>query len=226
MMGRFETTARTYAARREPYPAAFFAAAADALKLDGGEALIDLGAGRGLLALGFAPYVGRLLGVDPERAMVAEARRAAAAANIALPMIEGRAKDIAAHLGPFDIVTIGRALHWMDREPTLAALDRILAPHGRILICGSPCVVGEANPWRATYDAVLRSWEDGIHRRLYETWRRIYETWFDGSRFGRIAEIKVSHAQDNHFGSSGRARFDPVHELARRSGIADRGLPG
>ena len=27
-MGRFETTARTYAARREPYPPEFFAAAA------------------------------------------------------------------------------------------------------------------------------------------------------------------------------------------------------
>ena len=32
-MGRFETTARTYAARREPYPKAFFAAVAEALKL-------------------------------------------------------------------------------------------------------------------------------------------------------------------------------------------------
>src|SRR5277367_2151063 len=49
-MGRFETTARTYAARREPYPAEFFAAAADALKLRGDESLIDLGTGPGLLA--------------------------------------------------------------------------------------------------------------------------------------------------------------------------------
>ena len=44
-MGRFETTARKYAARREPYPPSFFAAAADALKLSGREALIDLGTG-------------------------------------------------------------------------------------------------------------------------------------------------------------------------------------
>src|SRR5271170_914077 len=49
-MGRFETTARTYAARREPYPAEFFAAAADALKLRGDESMIDLGTGPGLLA--------------------------------------------------------------------------------------------------------------------------------------------------------------------------------
>ena len=83
-MGRFETTARTYAARREPYPPKFFAAAADALKLRGDESLIDLGTGPGLLAIGFARYVDRVLGVDPEPAMAAEARRAAVAANVAL----------------------------------------------------------------------------------------------------------------------------------------------
>jgi ubiquinone/menaquinone biosynthesis C-methylase UbiE len=191
-MGRFETTARTYAARREPYPKAFFAAVAEALKLNGREALIDLGTGPGLLALGFAPYVGRILGVDPEPAMVAEARRAAAESNVPFPIIEGRAEDLAADLGPFDLATIGRALHWMDREETLAAFDRILAPHGRIVICGSSGLAGEANPWREAYDSVLRSWGDGRGGRH----RRLHEHWFDGTRFARVAEIKVSHSQE------------------------------
>lgn len=191
-MGRFETTASTYAAHREPYSPAFFAAAAETLKLSGRETLIDLGTGPGLLALGFAPYVGRVLGVDPEPAMVAVARAAIAEAHLQCPIIEGRAEDLAADLGPFDLATIGRALHWMDREATLAALDRILAGDGRILICGASSVAGEANPWRAAYDAVLRSWgdaRDGGHRR-------IYEHWFDGTRFTRIAEIKVTHSQE------------------------------
>jgi predicted RNA methylase len=89
-MGRFEAAAQTYARYREPYPPAFFAAVAKALKLEGGEALIDLGTGPGVLALGFSPYVGRILGVDPEPAMVAEARRLSAEAKIVLPVIEGR----------------------------------------------------------------------------------------------------------------------------------------
>jgi ubiquinone/menaquinone biosynthesis C-methylase UbiE len=191
-MGRFESTAPTYAARREPYPPAFFAAVAEALRLDGREALIDLGTGPGLLALGFAPYVGRILGVDPEPAMVVEARRAAAAAQITFPVIDGRAENIAAELGPFDLVTIGRALHWMDREATLAAFDRILAPQGRILICGSTSVAGDINPWRPAYEALLRSWggrRDGRHRRLYEHW-------FDGTRFVPVAEIRTTHHQE------------------------------
>jgi hypothetical protein len=68
-MGRFETTAPTYAARREPYPPSFLAAAADLLKLEGCEGLIDLGMGPGPLALGFAPYVGQA-GYEKARAAV------------------------------------------------------------------------------------------------------------------------------------------------------------
>jgi hypothetical protein len=83
-----------------------------------------------------------------------------------------------------------RALHWMDREATLAVLDRILASGGRILICGSTIVPGESNPWRATYDDVLRSWGAARDRH-----RQVYEHWFDGSRFAQIAEIKVVHSQ-------------------------------
>jgi hypothetical protein len=64
-MGRFETTARTNAAHGEPYPPAFFSAVAGAVNLDDHEALIGLGTGPGLLALGFAPHVGRNVGIGP-----------------------------------------------------------------------------------------------------------------------------------------------------------------
>ena len=187
-MGRFETTAQTYAARREPYPLDFFTAAAKALNLQGCEALIDLGMGPGLLALGFAPYVGRIVGVDPEPAMAVEARRAAAA-KVELVVIEGRAEDLNADIGRFDVVTIGRALHWMEREATLATFGRILAPGGRIVVCGSRAAGAEVNPWRLAYDAALRSvGEAGVVDH-----RQVYQHWFDDSRFKKIGEVKVSH---------------------------------
>ena len=189
-MGRFETTAESYATHREPYPAAFFAAAADALKLSGREALVDLGTGPGVLALGFAPYVQRILGVDPEPAMVAAARKAATQARVAFPVLNARAEDLGADLGPFDVVTIGRALHWMEREPTLAALERISAPGAHILICGSSS--SKVNPWRAAYDAVVHAWSAGRG----EEHRRVHEHFFDGSRFARMADIRVEHAQE------------------------------
>lgn len=62
-MGRFASTASTYEHLRPPYPGEFFRRAAQKLGLSERCALIDLGTGPGLLALGFAPYVGRIVGV-------------------------------------------------------------------------------------------------------------------------------------------------------------------
>jgi len=188
-MGRFETTAATYAARREPYPAAFFATTAARLGLTGREALIDLGTGPGVLALGFAAYVARIVGVDPEPAMIAEAKRAAAEAGLTFPIVLGRAEEVGAESGSFDLVTIGRALHWMEREPMLAALDRMLATGGRILICGAR--MSEANPWRQAFERVTRAWSGGGESRH----RRIHEHFLDGTRYAPVAAIEVACRQ-------------------------------
>ena len=77
-MGRFATTVPLYEKFRPPYPAEFFRAVSRRLELRKEHRLIDLGTGPGLLALGFAPYVGRIVGVDPEPGMLAAARKAAA----------------------------------------------------------------------------------------------------------------------------------------------------
>src|SRR5262249_2426047 len=125
-MGRFATTAKLYEQYRPPYPAEFFQAVAQRLALSKQHALIDLGTGPGPLALGFAPYVGRVVGVDPEPEMLAAARAAAARADADVTFVEGRAEDLPESIGDYDVVTIGRALHWMDHN----ALDPLFARLG------------------------------------------------------------------------------------------------
>src|SRR5713226_7665358 len=146
-MGRFATTVAHYEALRPPYPAELFRNVAQKQSLGKQHALIDLGTGPGLLALGFAPYVGRIVGVDPEPAMIAAARKAAAHASQPLTLIEGRAEDLPADIGSFDVVTIGRALHWMDRDATLGLFERLVAPEGTILVCSSHSAADGRNPW-------------------------------------------------------------------------------
>ena len=157
-MGRFASTVGLYEELRPPYPPAFFRNVAEQLKLLREHALIDLGTGPGLLALGFAPYVGRLVGVDPEPGMLAAAREAAARAGVDLRLIEGKVETLPGDIGSFDLVTIGRALHWMDRGATLTRFERLLAQSGRILICGS--VTSPDNPWLAEYNAARRAWSE------------------------------------------------------------------
>ena len=135
-MGRFASTVAYYERARAPYGAAFFTAAAQKLGLDRSQSLLDVGAGPGILAIGFKPYCREVVGVDPEPGMVEAARAAADRADVAITFIEGRFEDAAAEVGAFDVVTIGRAIHWLDPGPARAALNRAIAPRGRI--CGVP----------------------------------------------------------------------------------------
>jgi len=54
-MGRFASVAELYEKFRQPYPTEFFRIVAGKLNLSKQHALIDLGTGPGLLAIGFAP---------------------------------------------------------------------------------------------------------------------------------------------------------------------------
>src|SRR5262245_51538834 len=159
-MGRFATTAELYEQYRPPYPAAFFRAVAQELALSRQHALIDLGTGPGLLARGFAPYAGRVVGVDPEPRMLAAARAAAARVDAGVTFVESRAEDLPEDIGGFDVVTIGRALHWMDRNALGPLFARLVAPDGAIVVCASFSVRDGRNPWLADYDVARRNWSD------------------------------------------------------------------
>ncbi len=190
-MGRFATTAETYLRYREPYPPGFFALAAERLGLNGKERLIDLGTGPGVLAIGFQPYVGSILGVDPEPNMLAAARIEAAVAGVALPLIALRTEDLPTDIGRFDLVTIGRALHWMDKASTVPVLDRIVAEGGAILICGASPAKDERNPWHPAFEAVNLAYSS----RKETGWAKVYAGWFDETPFTETEMVEHAFTQ-------------------------------
>jgi SAM-dependent methyltransferase len=183
-MGRFASTVAYYESARPPYGAAFFAEVARQLGFDRSQRLLDIGVGPGILAIGFAPYCGEVVGVDPEPAMIEAARAATVRAGLAVKFVEGRLENVAAKLGAFEVVTIGRAIHWLDPEPAHAALDRVVAPRGRILICNAGSVEDGRNPWLQAFDAVRDRWKDDrpAHDR---------KAFFAGGRFVPSGTISV-----------------------------------
>ncbi|MCP4620768.1 MAG: class I SAM-dependent methyltransferase [Bradyrhizobium sp.] len=200
-MGRFATTAALYEAYRPPYSAEFFHAVAQKLALSGRQALIDLGTGPGLLALGFAPYAGRVVGVDPEPNMLAAARAAAARAGADVTFVEGRAEDLPDTVGGFDVVTIGRALHWMDHSALEALFARLVARDGAIVVCTASSVRDGRNPWLEDYNAARRNWSDAgllqdadkgarTHRNLAEV--------LGPARFGVAETVSVETTHEVH----------------------------
>ena len=135
---RFQSAAAHYLAGRPPYPDALIARTAQLTGLTPEDRLLDLGCGPAQLALAFAPFVGAVIAMDPEPEMLRLARAATSgAANI--EVMEGRSEDldrpeVVARLGTLKAAMIGRAFHWMDREATLDALDRLIAPGGAVVL--------------------------------------------------------------------------------------------
>ncbi len=192
-MGRFASTVAYYERARPPYGSLFFEAMARRLAFRGTERLLDLGTGPGVLALGFAPWVGELVGVDPEPAMLVAARNAADRAGVALRLIEGRAEDLPNAVGLFDIVTIGRALHWMEPAPIRAVLDRLVAPRGFVAICRSAAVSDGRNPWLEPYDVARGRWGEPGSRARHALDRFAF---FADTRFRFRETVSVEFEQD------------------------------
>jgi SAM-dependent methyltransferase len=202
-MGRFATTVALYEELRTPYPPSFFREVAQRLALGKQHALIDLGTGPGLLALGFAPYVGRIVGIDPEPAMLAAAKKAAERASQAFTLIQGKAEDLPDDFGRFDVVTIGRALHWMDREATLARLERLVAPEGVILVCASFSATDGQNPWLDDYNTARRAWSK---ERL----------WSESGGAGRTHRDLAGFFRGTRFHAADVIRVETSHEISVR----------
>ncbi|MFO1059816.1 MAG: class I SAM-dependent methyltransferase [Dongiaceae bacterium] len=154
---RFRSAAPFYARFRPPYPGALIGQIVARCGLDGSGRLLDLGCGPGPLAIALAPHVGTVVAMDPEPEMLAEAEIAAAAAGVRLQLVRGGSRDLAGAPGRFRLVTMGRSFHWMDRDATLAALDRLVLPDGWIAVLGERPVDG-APGWRAAWERVGRKW--------------------------------------------------------------------
>ncbi len=130
----FRSTIPYYERFRAPYPEALIATVAQLCGVGPASPVLDLGCGPGQLAIAFARLGAAVTAMDPDRAMLDLAQARAAEAGVILRLIEGSSFDLAPALGRFQLVTMGRSFHWMDREATLAALDAMIEPGGAIVL--------------------------------------------------------------------------------------------
>jgi len=188
-MGRFETTADYYR-YREPYPPEFFAAVVARLALAPGTRMLDVGCGPGSLAIGFAPFIKQCTAIDVEPDMLRVARELAASAGFAIQFLLQPIETASFANASFDFVTIGRALHWLSREATLAVFERIVAPNGCIAVCGSTLTDGPSNAWATKFKEVRRAWASDPDESKYKI---DYDEWFAPSLFRKVEEITLKH---------------------------------
>jgi SAM-dependent methyltransferase len=140
-----------------------------------GQELVDLGTGTGSLARGFARRGCRVIGIDPDSRLLAQARELDAEAGVEVDYRIGRAEETALAAGSVDVVAAGQCWHWFDRAAAAGEASRILRPDGRILIAHFDWIPLPGNVVEVTeklIEAHSPSWGGGGGMGLYPPWLR------------------------------------------------------
>jgi SAM-dependent methyltransferase len=138
----FRDAAWFYAEYRYRPSEAFARLLASHLDWSRSDRVLDLGAGPAHVSLRLAPFVGEVVVMDPEEAMIEEGRRRAAAAGVDnLSFVVAGSDDLPelrSDLGELTAAVISQAFHWMaDQDGVLRVLDNLLdRKRGAIALVG------------------------------------------------------------------------------------------
>jgi SAM-dependent methyltransferase len=130
----FGAAAGDYAKFRVGFPDSLF----DRLAAFGigrrGQAIVDLGTGTGTLARGFARRGCKVIGIDPDERMLAEARRLDQSAGVSADYRKGVAESVPLPDRTADVVSAGQCWHWFDAPRAAAEIARLTKPGGFVLV--------------------------------------------------------------------------------------------
>ena len=190
----FQSIAAQYERFRLAFPERLVARVVALAALKPGDAVLDLGCGTGMLALGFARLGMAVTAMDPEPEMLAAAQAAAQAQGLVLTCKPGGSGDLTPAMGPFRLVTMGRSFHWMDRAATLAMLDKIVTPDGGVALFHDAHPPVAENGWfkilcdlQERYRRDKAKERSGGHRR--------YEPFLFASAFTQLDGLSVTIRQ-------------------------------
>ncbi len=135
--------------------------------------VLDVATGTGFTALGFAPYIHWVTGLDVSPGMLAQARQRTAEQNIAnVTFVEGAAEALPFPDAHFDLVTCRIAPHHFLSVPGfLAEVRRVLRAGGRLALADTSVPDdAEAADWQNAVEAM----RDLSHVRNYNRseWER------------------------------------------------------
>lgn len=176
---RFVGTAEYYAAGRPGYGSGAISYLRDRFGLDAECRVLDLGCGAGQISVPMAEFVGHVVGVDPNAAMLRAARRRAESAGVSnTDWVVASDAELRGAMGPVRLTTMGRSFHWMNRERTLARLREVVESGGGVALLGDPEWLRRgSDPWQAATHEVASQFLDDLPER--ETGEIEYEEPYD-----------------------------------------------
>jgi ubiquinone/menaquinone biosynthesis C-methylase UbiE len=157
----FRGTADFYARFRPRYPVALLDAIERAVGVGPDVPLLDLACGTGDVALNFVDRITDVWAIDLEPEMVETGRRRARDRGInRMHWLVGRAEDAELPEDHFGMVTVGRALHRLNRPLVAQLALRWLRPGGSFIDLGAGYsgLFEPDEPWLAAAGEVYQRW--------------------------------------------------------------------
>jgi ubiquinone/menaquinone biosynthesis C-methylase UbiE len=148
--GRFDGLGSVYAKHRPDYPADAIDWIVEKLPREG--LIADVGAGTGILSRQLAQRGIRVIGIEPNASMRAEA---ALVANPLIDYRDGAAESTGLASNSVDGVAVGQAFHWFDRESALREFHRVLHSGGWLSLLWN--IADETDPLTSEFWKILRS---------------------------------------------------------------------
>lgn len=144
----YQRAAGVYERSRPSYPLAALAALADALPLETGRTVVDLGAGTGKFTRLLALTGAEVLAVEP----VTEMRERLAELLPGVAVSAGTAEATGLADGCADAVVAAQSWHWFRTEQALAEVERLLRPGGALALVWN--TYDTSVPWVRDYQDI------------------------------------------------------------------------
>jgi ubiquinone/menaquinone biosynthesis C-methylase UbiE len=183
---RFSGAARGYARFRPGYPDTLVDRVLSEAGVKSRDPVADLGCGTGILTRMLAARGLEVVGIDPNRNMLEEARSAGGGAEYR----GGDAKSTGLADQSVALVTVAQAFHWFDVDAVLGELRRVLNPQGHVAAIWN--IRGE-NAFMDAYDALLRRFSSEY--KVLESWETTLAELKHHARVVDARELRAEHAQ-------------------------------
>ena len=141
-----------YYGGRTAYSGEFFEKLAHALNLNTNSTVLDLACGSGELSLGLSRFAGTIVGTDKSNAML---KNVSSETQPNVSFLQHDLNEAPFSTGKkFDVVTIGRAIPYIDISKLKDTLSLSLKSGGSVIICGAG--MGPETAWLGSYQQIRR----------------------------------------------------------------------
>ncbi|MFJ6213630.1 class I SAM-dependent methyltransferase [Streptomyces sp. NPDC092296] len=166
----YQRAADTYERSRPSYPMPVIRELADAVRLERGRTVVDLGAGTGKFTRLLALTGARVIALEPVAAM----RGRLAELLPGVEVGDGTAEATGLPDGSADVVVAAQSWHWFRPDEALAEVERVLRPGGALALVWN--TFDTSVPWVRDFQQIyFGRAPEGLPSHLDGAWRRLLE---------------------------------------------------